>query len=168
MRCSTRQSTARGSMTCYDEPLDRRVLQQNVQRLGVFYGIYPDPTLQLKSAPATWFEVALHAEMTEYRPPEHPESREAFSVLMDLADYLIQRIQSHAPYGLEISDSYYLLLSTAPEGGRPRLARTVSLIFIDAGCRASEEERCMLTQLRGELSQLDVLRLDRSTGGGSK
>jgi len=148
--------------------VDWQPLLESLRRFRVFYEIHPELALQAEDAPASWFEIALHAEGEECRSPDHPKSREAFSVLMDLADFLVQRLGAHAPYALDISASYQTL--HPPASGDltpPRLARTVSLVFSGVGpCTRLEEPR-MLTQLRDELSRLDIPRLDRFSGGGT-
>jgi hypothetical protein len=153
-------------MTRHQTKVDWHPLLDSIRRFRVFYEIHPELALQPEDAPASWFEIALHAEAEEPWPPDAPRSREAFSALMDMADFLVQRIGSHAPYSLEVSASYHTLHPPASGGlTRPGLARTVSLVFSDVGPCTRLEEPAILTQIRDELHRVGIPRLDRFSGG---
>ena len=125
--------------------------------MEVFYEIYPDLTLEATDTPDAWFEIALHSESEEYRPSDHPKRREAVSVLMGVADQLVERAKSHVPYRLEMPVSYHTLCPN--EGSnQPGIALTVSLIFSDAGPYTQCREPGLLTQLRDELALLGIPR----------
>lgn len=154
-------------MTSHKIQLDGQAVQEDFGRLRVFYEIYPDLTLQVENAAGTWFEIALHIEVEEHRPPDHPKSREAFSVLMEVADRLVECVKSHVPYGLEMPMAYHTLHPRA--AGRPappRLARTISLVFSDIGPYTLHAEPQILARLRAELAHLGIPRLERAGGGG--
>ena len=143
--------------------------EEVLRREHVLYEIFPDLTWQPADWPLTWFEIALHADAEEYRPPGNPRSREVFSLLMDLAEFLIRQIQSHAPYELDLSASYYTL---HPPGrgdcSRTRLSRSLSLVFLNVDPYRNLEEPALLTKLKTELSNLEISRLkvDRLTDAG--
>jgi hypothetical protein len=145
---------------------DRQTMLEDIRRLRVFYEIFPERTPQAYDAPRSWFEIALHVEVKEHRPPEHPNSREAFFVLMGLADLLIQRVQAHAPYQLDMS-ALYNTLHPPPSGDftQPRLAWTISLVFPDVA-PYTHLEPDILAQLRAELILLGIPRLGNPSGGG--
>ncbi|MBL8238116.1 MAG: hypothetical protein JNM66_11885 [Bryobacterales bacterium] len=137
-----------------------------IRRPDMFYEVYPDLALQGEDAPSNWFELALYAELNEWRPPDHPEVREAFAALMDIAGLLVERIQAHAPYSLEFVDSFHLLPGAAPAQRIPRVARTVSLLFSNAGPCSPRQEPPILAQLREELRRLHIPRLERLSDEG--
>jgi len=146
---------------------DGPTLLEDIHRLQVSYEIYPDLTLQAEDVPGTWFEIALHIKVDEPHPPDHPESREAFSVLMGLADLLIQRVKPYAPYGLEMPPSYYTLLPLASDRhASPRLARTISLVFSGVGPYTVHEQPNILTRLKAELAHLGVPHLHQASADG--
>ncbi len=157
-------------MTRHEMQLDGQTLLKDIRRLRVSYEVYPDLTLQVEDASGMWFEIALHIEVEEYRPADHLKSREEFSVLMGVAERLIQRVKSHAPYRLEMPGSYHTLHSPAP--GRPALpslARTISLVFSDIGRPYTlHEEPGILARLRAELALLGIRRLDRGSPDGGQ
>jgi hypothetical protein len=141
---------------------ESQALREDVRRLRVCYEVYPEIPLDAADEHGGWFEIALHAQVAEPHPSDHPNSREVFSTLMRLAEVLIQRIQSHAPYGLDLSPSYHTL--HAPEGGdfsQTRLSKTVSLVFSNLAPRTHLEEPRILTQIQAELRLLDVPLRDR-------
>ena len=140
---------------------------EDIRRFLVFYEIFPERIPQAGDAPSSWCEIALHVEVEEHRPPEHPNSREALFVLIGLADLLIQRVQSHAPYQLDMS-ALYNSLHPPPSGDftQPRLARTISLVFPDITPYTHLEEPDILAQLRAELTLLGIPRLGHPSGGG--
>lgn len=147
-------------MPVNETQLDGERLREVLRRERVFYEIYPDLTWQPADWTLTWFELALHAE-TEYKPPTSSGSREVFSVLMDLAEFLIQRIRSQAPYQVDLSASYYTLHPPGRGGevSRTRLSRSHSLVFFDIDPYRRLEEPVLLTQLKAHLSLLDISRL---------
>jgi hypothetical protein len=152
-------------MTRQPVPLDCHPSKVDIQRFGIWYEIYPDLTLQAE-APVSWFEIALHAEVDQHRPSGDPKSRESFSVLMSLADLLIERIQGHAPYRLDLSASYHSLRPNAAGlPAPPALSRTISLVFSDVGPYTILEEPPILRQLRAELGLLRIPRLDHLHSG---
>ena len=145
------------------------VREEVLRREHVFYEIFPDLTWQPADWPLTWFEIALHAETEEYQPPANPRSREVFSVLMDLADFLIQQIQSHAPYEVDLSASSYTLHPPAcGDFSRTRLSRSVSLVFFNVAPYRKGEDPLLLTEITNHLSLLGISRLkvDRLTDAG--
>lgn len=126
-------------------------------RQRAFYEIYPDLTLQGEDAPSMWFEIALHIEADEPWPPDHPKSREASTVLTGLGQMLIQRATPPASCGLERLAPYYTL-HPAEHRGRPRMAFTLSLVFLDVGPYTRLEEPGLLTQLKADLALLGIPR----------
>ena len=141
---------------------ESQALREDVRRLRVCYEVYPEIPLEAADEHGGWFEIALHAQVEEPHPSDHPDSSEVFSALMRLADVLIQRIQSHAPYGLELSPSYHTL--HPPESGdssQVRLSRTISLVFSDVAPYTQIEEPRILTQLKAELRLLSIPMRDR-------
>jgi hypothetical protein len=144
-------------------PLGVQSPLRNLRHIPLFYEIYPELTPHAGDEPGTWFEIALHLGVEEYRPPDHPVSRERFSVLMELAEFLVQRLQPYAPYGLDMPTSYYTLNLPLPGNcTQPRLACTASLVFSDFGLDTDLAEPPILTQLKAELSLLGIPRVDRS------
>jgi len=156
-----------GTMTRHRMQSDEQILLEDIRRLQVFYEIYPNLTLQAEDVTGTWFEIALHIEVEEPRPPDHPKSRVAFSVLMGLTNLLIQRVKSYAPYGLEMPPSYYTLLPLASDRhASPRLARTISLVFSGVGPYTVHEQPDILAYLRAELIHWGVPHLHHASAGG--
>lgn len=156
-------------MASNETKMDCQRLREETRRERVFYEIFPDLTWQPADWPLTWFEIALHAETEEYQPPNNPRSREVFSVLIDLAEFLIRQIQSQAPFEVDLSASYYTL---HPPGcgdvSRTRLSRSLSLVFFNVDSYRNLEEPVLLTQLKTELTLLQISRLkvDRLTDAG--
>lgn len=130
---------------------DQRVPQASPYR-PIFYEISPDLAFRPAAAPGFCFELALHAEMAEPLPPGHPKLGELLSVLIGVADLLIQRTQTHAPYELDLSASHYTL-HPPPTGGtaRPGLSRTIRLVFSGVTPAAAHGEPPLLTRIRKEL-----------------
>ena len=125
-------------------------------RLRVFYEIYPDLTLQVEDAASMWFEIALHVEAEEPWPPDHPRSLEAFAVLTGLGETLTRRVTPPASCGLEKLVPYCTLHPAEDRG--PRMAFTLSLVFLDVGPYTRLEEPGLLTQLRADLALLGIPR----------
>ncbi len=119
-------------------------LLEELQGFRLFYEVYPSV--------GEWFEVALHLEVTERRPHSHPESQKASLLLIEVADHLVQRVKSHAPFALEMPPCYYTL-----HPNPVRTALTLSLVFSDARRHSGMGEPALLTQLRAELEQLGIL-----------
>jgi len=145
---------------------ESQALREDVRRLRVCYEVYPEIPLDAADEHGDWFEIEIHAQVEESHPSDHPDSCEAFSALMRLADFLIQRIQSHAPYGLDLSPSYHTL--HPPERGdssQTRLSRTISLVFSDVAPYPGLEEPRILTQLKAELRLLSISMRDRYSTG---
>lgn len=158
-------------MACHETPIDCQRLREVLRRERVFYEIFPDLTWQPADKGLSWFEIALHAESEEYEPAGEPRSREAFSVLMDLAELLIQKIQAHAPYEVTLSTSYYTLHPPAcGDFRRSRLSRSLSLVFFNAPTYRKAEGPALLTEIKTQLSFLGIPRLtvDRLTDAGVK
>jgi hypothetical protein len=149
-------------MTSHRIRSDCRNLQEAIRNRKLSYEIYPDLNWQTMVSPATWFEIVLHAETEEYRPPDHPKSQEVFSALMDVADLLIQQIPSHAPYSVDLSAAYY---TVHPPGcgeiSQTRLSRSLSLIFNNVGLHTNFKEHSILAHLKNQLSLLNVPKLKR-------
>jgi hypothetical protein len=156
-------------MACHETPIDCQWLRETLRRERVFYEIFLDLTWQPADMDLSWFEIALHAETEEYKPAGDPRSREAFSVLMDLAEFLIQQIQAHAPYEVDLSASYYTLHPPAcGDFRRTRLSRSLSLVFFNVAPYRKAEEPVLLTEIQTHLSLLGISRLemDRMTDAG--
>lgn len=94
----------------------------------LFYEIYPTPTPGAANSENERFEMVLHFAVERRREPDDPESRRAFSVLMSLAEVLIQSVNSYAPYRLDMPAAYYTLHPSG-RSAPPLLTRTISLVF---------------------------------------
>jgi len=158
-------------MSCHEIPIGCQRLREALRRERVFHEIFPDLAWQSPDMDLSWFEIALHAEAEEYKPSGDPRSREAFSVLMDLAELLIQKIQAHAPYEVNLSASYYTLHPPACGGfRRTRLSPALRLVFFNVLAYRKAEEPALPTELKTQLSLLGISRLtlDRFTDAGVK
>ena len=156
-------------MACHETPID--CMREALRLERVFYEILPGLTWQPADMDLSWFEIALHAETEEYRPTGDPRSREAFSVLTDLAELLIKKIQAHAPYEVNLSASYYTLYPPAcGDFHRTRLSRSLSLVFLNVPTYRKAVEPALLTELKTQLSLLGISRLavDRLTDAGGE
>ena len=153
-------------MACHETPIDCQRLRDALRGERVFYEIVPDLTWQHADMDLSWFEIALHAETEKYGSSGDPRSREEFSVLMDLAELLIQKIQAHAPYDINLSASYHTLHPPAcGDFRRTRLSRSLSLVFFNVLTHRKAEEPALLTELKTQLSLLGIpgLTVDRLT-----
>jgi len=140
-----------------------RNTHEDIGKYRLFYEIYPDLRWQPPDSSADWFEVALHAEMPEYRPTSHLESCAAVSALMNVANLLMQQAQSLAPDSIGRSRPYFTL--HPPASGdltQTTLSRTLSLVFSNVGSYTQLREPPILTELRIRLRQLNVPRFQRS------
>ena len=147
------------------EHMHRQRLREETRRERVVYEIYPDLRGQAADTPLSWFEIALHAAAEEYQPSSTPRGREVFAVLMELAEFLIRQIRSHAPCEVELSSSYFTLHPPDSSDSRPRLSRSLSLVFVgierDTDHRdMGFDEPAVLTLLKTQLRLLDISRLD--------
>jgi hypothetical protein len=157
-----------------DNPIrnDRQRFRKEARYQRIVYEIFPDLTWKAPGSSCDWFEVALHAELSEYLPPDHPRSREVFSALMDVAEFLIRRLPTQAPCMVELSASYYTLHPPAcGDFLRTRLSRSLSVVFSGVEPYNFDEPR-LLTQLRTQLDLLSILgfesrRYDQSTSGST-
>ncbi len=156
-------------MACHKKPIDCQRLLEALRLERVFYEIFSELTWYPSDSFLLWFEIALHAEADGYQPPNHPRSREVFSLLMELAEFLIQQMQSHAPYKVDLSASYYTLHPPAcGDFRRTRLCRSLSLVFVNVTPYRKGEEPALLTEIMNHLSLLGIARLkaDRFTEAG--
>jgi hypothetical protein len=156
--------------------MDRRINKTGSQRRSsgqntwegagkwrLFYEIYPDLRWQPTDSSVDWFEVALHAEMPGYRPPNHPHSREAVFALVGVADFLIQHIKSPALYSIGRTSPYFTLHPPASgDFTQTRLSRTLSLVFSNVGPYTQLREPSILTEIKNQLSELNVSRFQSS------
>jgi phytoene dehydrogenase-like protein len=139
------------------------ITHEDVAKYRLFYEIYPDLRWQPEDSSADWFEVALHAEMEEYQPPDHQKSREAVSVLMDVAKVLIQQVHSRGPRSIELSRAYFTLHPPAlGDFTQTTLSRTLSIVFSNIGSYTLLREPSILTELKNQLNHLNVSRFQRS------
>jgi hypothetical protein len=133
------------------------LLVENSSRFELSYEVYPARIGEADEGPEQWFEIALYLELKECRP----EPREGSLLLIGLADHLLQRVRSHAPFDLEMPPAYY---SWHPASGdedqsQPRMAIALSLVFSGVGsCPSSGKKPALLTQLRAELKALGIRR----------
>jgi hypothetical protein len=79
------------------------LLVENSSRFELSYEVYPARIGEADEGPEQWFEIALYLELKECRP----EPREGSLLLIGLADHLLQRVRSHAPFDLEMPPAYY-------------------------------------------------------------
>jgi len=134
-------------------------LLEDLHRFRLFYEIYPELPGETEDTQVQWFEIALHLEVAEHRPNDHPENRMASLLLIGLADHLVQRVRSHARFALDMPASYNTLHPPAPKDqNQPRMALTLSLVFSDVGPYPPRETPGLLTQLRAELALLGIPR----------
>ncbi|MBA2702659.1 MAG: hypothetical protein H0U60_02270 [Blastocatellia bacterium] len=147
-------------MASNERKMDPQGLREDTRRERVVYEIYPDLTWQPGDIPLSWFEIALLAEVEEYQPPGHPRSREVSSVLMELAEFLIQQIRSQVPPKVDLSSCYTLHPLGCGDFSRPRLFLSLSLVFSDVVPYRKVEEPGLLTELKTQLSLLDISRLE--------
>ncbi len=124
-------------------------LLQDLQCYRLFYEVYP--SVAEGNVNGEWFEVALHLEVAERRPHSHPENQRASLLLIEVADYLVQRVKAHAPFALDMPPCYYTL-----HPNPLRTALTLSLVFSNARPHTAKAEPAMLTQLRAELEHLGI------------
>ena len=104
---------------------------------------------------------ALRAGAEEYQPSGNPKCREVFSLLMDLAEFLIQRIHSQAPYEVDLSAPYYTLHPPACGDYRQtRLSRSLSLVFSNVAPYRKGEEPDLVREITNHLSLLGISRLN--------
>ncbi len=139
----------------------RRSSGQNTRegagKFRLFYEIYPDLRWQPTDSSVDWFEVALHAKMPGYRPPNHPHSREAVFALVAVADLVIQHINSPALYSISRTSPYFTF--HPPASGdltQTTLSRTLSLVFSNVGSYTQLREPSILTEVKNQLSELNV------------
>ncbi len=155
------------SMASNETQTDGHQLREVLRSERVFYEIYPVLTWQPADILTDWFEIALHAEIEAYFPPSNPRSLQVFSMLTDLAEFLIGRIDPPPPtYGVSLSASCYTL--HPPANGdfhQTKLSRSLSLVFLNVDPYRNLEEPAILTQLKKQLSLLEIPRqkLDRFT-----
>jgi len=127
---------------------------ENRSRSQLSYEVYPSRTGARDESPEQWFEIALFLEVEEIRPAH----REGSLLLIGIADDLLQRVKSHAPFDLEMPPAYYSQ-HPAEDQTQPRMAITLSLVFSGAGLYTTRgEEPALLTQLRSELEALGIRR----------
>ena len=132
-------------------------LVESLGRFPLFYEVYPALIEGAGDTHEQWFEIALHLEVREHRPHVHPENQEGSLLLIGLADVLVQRVKSHAPFALDMQPAYYTLHPAEPEDrNEPRIALTLSLIFTGLGPYTSRKKPALLTQLRAELELLGI------------
>lgn len=125
----------------------------------LFYDIYPDLRWQPAGSSADWFEVALHAEMPEYRPPGHPLSREAFCAVAGVADFVMQQLKSPGPCSIGRSGPYFTLHPAAPgDFAQTTVSRTLSLVFSNVEPYTRLREPAILAEIKSQLSELRVPR----------
>ena len=140
---------------------DRQRQPEGAGHQQIVYQIYPDLTWQAPDTSFDWFEIALHAEVDEYRPPDHRRSREAFSALITVAELLIQRLPLHTSCVVELSSSYYTLHPPAcGDFTRTRLSRSLSLVFSSVEPYKHREEPPLLAALRTELALLNISKFE--------
>lgn len=126
----------------------------------LYYELYPEFLGDRANASATWFEVALHAEVGGFHPADHPESRAAIRALMDAADQLILHAQAFSYDAFELSPSHYTLHpSEQPDPAGPKLARTLSLVFSKSSASGQDAEFGLPDQMKEQLAALNVFRM---------
>jgi len=137
-----------------------RITHEDIAKYRLFYEIYPDLRLQPEDSSSDWFEVALHAEMEEYQPSHHPKSREAVAALTDVAKILIEQVRSRGRRSIDLSSAYFTLHPPASgDFANTMLSRTLSLVFSKVESYTPRREPTILTELKNELSRLNVRRL---------
>lgn len=135
----------------------------DVGKWRIFYEIYPDLRWQPAYSSADWFEVALHAQMSEYRPPNHPSSREAIFALVEVADFLMQKVNAPAPCSMSRSSPYFTIHPPASgDFAQTMLSRTVSLVFSNVGSYTQFQKPSLLNEIENHLSHRNIFRFQRS------
>ena len=141
-------------------PVDGQRLREDLRRKHVFYEIFPDIAWQPAGTSFSWLEIALHVEADRYQPPNHPRSREVFSLLVEVAGFLMGK-QAGSPHAVHLSASYYTLHPPARGDFSPtRLSRSLSLVFLNMHPYRKGEEPAILTELKTQLSLFDIPRLE--------
>ncbi len=142
-----------------------RNTREGAGKWRLFYEIYPDLRWQPADSAVDWFEVALHTEMPEYRPPNHPISREVFHDLVGVAEALIQHLKSPSLYSIGRYGPYFTLHPPASgEFTQTTLSRSLSLVFYNVGLYTQLREPPILTEIKNQLSQLNVFQFQSSSG----
>jgi hypothetical protein len=135
---------------------EHQKLVNNLGRCRIFCEVFPTLLECAEDGHERWFEIALHLEVGEHRPHDHPKNQKASLLLLGLADHLVQRVKSHAPFALDMPAAYYTLHPSSPEHGipQPRMALSLSLVFRGLEPYSCRNEPALLTQLRKELELL--------------
>jgi len=141
-------------------PLDRQGLQGDDCGPRLFYEVFPEHGGEPEGKSPCSFEIALHAEMEEYYPPDDPRNRAVLEVLMELAGKLIQHAQLRSSDSFDLSGSYHTLHPPDEvEPTVPRLCRTLSLVFANGKPLEYSEAPVLLEQIKAQLRLLNVTRV---------
>jgi hypothetical protein len=133
---------------------------------GLFYELNADLAAHAEGLYSTWFEIALHAELKEYQPPDHPASREALEALMELAESLIVNARPLLTERFDLSHAYYTVHAPEQfESATPMMARSISLVFQSAKAYRAGEEPGLLRHIEGHLRDRCVPRLQPDEAG---
>lgn len=154
----TKQECSANPMAAY--PLDLQGIQEDGCGPRLFYEVFPERGGEPEGESPCSFEIALHAEMEEYYPPDDPRNRAVLEVLMELAGKLIHRAQLRSSDSFNLSGSYHTLHPPDEvESTLPRLCRTLSLVFANGNPLEHSEEPVLLEQIKAQLRLLNVTRM---------